>query len=101
MRSIVCMPALEYLKAIDPLPMTMHGNEPRHASNSERRRWLQSRSVIINGDRPGPDDLVEMPVTELVFFPSSPRRCTMLQASSSFARPIEVVDTPADTDATR
>lgn len=78
MRMILCMPALEYLKDIDPLPMTLHGNMPRRASNGDRRRWLQSGAVVINGERPGPDDLVELPVNSLVFFPKSKRKTTML-----------------------
>jgi hypothetical protein len=58
--------------------MTMMGDKPVVASKGERRRWLLNRAVIINGTRPGPDDEVYFPITELIFFPSSPRKCTMI-----------------------
>ncbi len=49
------------------------------ASNSDLRRWLENHSILVNGDKPGPADLVALPVTELVFFPKNPKtRITML-----------------------
>jgi hypothetical protein len=43
------------------------------ASNSEKRRWLVNRSVVINGRKPQPDELVAHPITELVLFPKGNR----------------------------
>lgn len=58
--------------------MQLKGDMPVKASNSERRRWLESGSVQINGQTPGPNDEIEYPINQLVFFPNGKRRCTML-----------------------
>ncbi len=71
------MTALKFLQTLPFVPMTMKGNLPIVASGSERRRWLQSRSVRINGNFPQPEEEIEFPLTDLVFFPKSVRRCTM------------------------
>lgn len=41
------------------------------ASNSEVRRWLDQSAVIINGKKPKAKDIIELPVTSLIFFPKS------------------------------
>lgn len=50
------------------------------ASNSEKRRWLESRSVLINGRTDwSPDELVPISIVGLVFFPASTKKkITML-----------------------
>lgn len=48
------------------------------ATNSEKKRWLLQRSVIINGITPKPEDEIELPLTSLVFFPNGKRRTTMV-----------------------
>lgn len=50
----------------------------RPASNSERRRWLVNRAVVVNGERPGPDDTIERPIESLVLFPKGNRRITLV-----------------------
>jgi len=47
------------------------------ASNSEIRRWLTNHSVVINGQTPGPKDLITYPVLELVLYPKKPGRVTI------------------------
>lgn len=70
------MIALEYLKRFPFLPHSVeHGIKP---SNSELYRWLKSGSVIINGGKPLPNDEIELPVQELVFFPSGKRKTTII-----------------------
>jgi preprotein translocase subunit Sss1 len=55
------------------------------ASNSEMRRWLKSKSVLINGRTPDWDEIVEFPVTELVLFPRSKKnRCTLMQTAERY-----------------
>lgn len=72
------MTAYEYLVGLPWVPMAMNGNLPIKASNSQKKRWLQNKSVLINGIKPGPDDLIELPVKQLVFFPGNEKsRCTM------------------------
>lgn len=76
------MTAFEYLKSLPHLPVTLlrgKGNEMYgRPSNSEIRRWLMSRSVVINGMTPLPEEEITFPITELTFFPSGRRRCTMV-----------------------
>ena len=69
------MGALDYLKSIPHLPHSVEHGKQR-PSNSEIYRWLKSGSVIINGERPQPNDEIELPVNELVFFPSAKRKTT-------------------------
>lgn len=55
----------------------MHGNLPRKASNSDIRRWLENGSVLINGVKPKPRDIINFPLEQLIFFPNNPKkRCT-------------------------
>uniref|UniRef100_A0A6M3KE05 RNA-binding S4 domain-containing protein n=1 Tax=viral metagenome TaxID=1070528 RepID=A0A6M3KE05_9ZZZZ len=72
------MTAFEYLKSLPHLPVnTERGINP--PSNSDLKRWLNKGSVIINGVKPKPEDEIEFPITELVFFPKG-RRTTMIQS---------------------
>lgn len=48
------------------------------ASNSEKRRWLESGAVLLNGKVLKPDDIMVYPVVALIFFSSSNKRITML-----------------------
>lgn len=48
------------------------------ASNSEKRRWLESGGIRINNCFPKPDDMVNFPIFDLVLFPNSKNRITML-----------------------
>ena len=70
------MTALEFLKSIPHVPMDMLGEKPVVASNSCRRRWLENKSILLNGAKPGPQDKIQFPVWQLIFFPKG-RRCTM------------------------
>lgn len=71
------MKALDFICSIPHVPMQFNGTQPVTASNSEKRRWLQNHSVIINGTKPNWNDEIEFPIEQLVFFPKSNRRCTM------------------------
>lgn len=48
------------------------------ASNSEKARWLQSGGIRINECFPKPDDLITFPIWDLVLFPNSKNRVTMI-----------------------
>ena len=72
--------AFEYLKRIKKhghLPMSVE-RPCTEASNAEIKRWLKSSSVVINGKKPNVNDEIEIPVTELVFFPKGRRKTTMV-----------------------
>ena len=72
------MNAHQFLCSLAHVPMWLNGNKPMVAGSGQRKRWLQDRAVVINGMRPGPDDEIIFPITQLVFFPKSEeRRCTM------------------------
>ena len=45
---------------------------PGPVSNSEMRRWLANHSILLNGSKPGPDDLITLPITSFVCFPKKP-----------------------------
>lgn len=52
---------------------SFHSKErPGKVSNSELRRWCQSKSVIINGKSHNMDDVVEKPIQSFVLFPKHP-----------------------------
>ena len=60
------------------LPLPMSTERPcTRPSRSEVKRWLKKKSVILNGERPKPNDEISFPVKELVFFPKGKRKCTM------------------------
>lgn len=73
------MTALEFIISLRPaVPMGFQGTKPIEASNGQIRRWLQDKAIIINGTKPGPQDEIQYPITQVVFFPKSPdRRATI------------------------
>lgn len=43
-------------------------------SNADIRRFLENRGgILINGEKPGPKDMVTFPITQLVYFPKGNR----------------------------
>lgn len=67
--------AFELLKLIRskyslPQRQGMKGVVP---SNTEITNWLKQGAVVINGVTPQPNDPIEFPITELVFFPKGNR----------------------------
>lgn len=73
------MTAFEYLKSVPYLPASREGRKCGQPSNSEIRRWLMKKSVIINGTKPLPGDEINFPIRKLIFFPSGESKCTILQ----------------------
>ena len=54
-------------------------DQNRHpVSNSQLRRWLDQRSVLMNGKRPTSTDFIEYPITQLVWFPGGKKQCSLL-----------------------
>ncbi len=48
-------------------------------SNSELKRWCKDRVVVVNGERiTDPDELIDFPITSLVFFPKGKRKTTVI-----------------------
>jgi hypothetical protein len=72
------MTALQWILSLRPaLPMSIE-RPCTHASNSEVKRWMQQRAVIVNGEPVAPDaPLRGCDVGSLVFFPKGARRTTL------------------------
>lgn len=47
-------------------------------SNSEIRRVFENKAVIINGIAPPANALMQLPIWQLIWFPKSQKRCTMV-----------------------
>jgi hypothetical protein len=71
--------AFEFVWWFGVFPMSIEkppdkGTPASWPSKSEIRRWLDQQSVIINGKKPKSKDIVQLPVTQLVFFPKSDKK---------------------------
>ncbi len=74
------MTALEFLKHRRDrghVPTSKEGNGLGPPSNSELRRWLDKKSVLINGRKPRAKEEVSYPITQLQFFPGSRHQTTV------------------------
>ena len=59
----------------DHLPMSIE-RPCTIPTNSEIKRWLKNSAVVINGEKPKPNDEIVFPINELVFFPKGKRKTT-------------------------
>ena len=69
------MTALELVYYIGVIPMSVE-KPCTIPSRSEVRRWLDQKSVVINGVTATSKDEVDFPIISLVFFPNSKKRKT-------------------------
>lgn len=51
---------------------TREGKKVGLVSNSELKRWLQNKAVIINGESIAWDELIDFPIISVVLFPKHP-----------------------------
>ena len=76
------MRAIEFLvwlrDEVKCCPTSKEGSGLGIPSNAELRRWLKSRSVVVNGQKPRPADGIEWPIDELFFFPSGKLKTTII-----------------------
>jgi hypothetical protein len=70
---------LKYLKANGIMPGSKEGSMLGLPSNSEMRRWLAKGSVLINSMKPQPNDEVEFPIAQLIFFNGSKSQTTIVR----------------------
>ena len=72
------MKALDYLKSLprEGLPKSVERGI-KSPSNADLKRWLNMGAIIINGKTPKSLDEIELPITELIFFPYGKRRTTI------------------------
>jgi acetone carboxylase gamma subunit len=72
------MQALEFVLSMRPAVPFSIEKGCAEATNSEIRRWFKNKAIRVNGEMVGWDDTITFPVTDLVFFPKSPKRKTTL-----------------------
>ena len=65
--------AIDFLSDMEFLPSSREGNKLGRPSKSELKRWLEKGSVIINEEKPSPNDEVCYPIKSLIFFPKGDR----------------------------
>lgn len=51
---------------------TREGKKVGTASNSELKRWIQNKALVVNGEVVQWDELVDFPFTSVVLFPKKP-----------------------------
>jgi ATP-dependent DNA ligase len=68
------MNAWQFLRSLNELChfQTREGKRVGSASNSELKRWCQSKAFIINGEAVAWDEPVDFPVFSVVLFPKHP-----------------------------
>lgn len=76
------MIAIEFLKQYHYLPVSATKVPFCHPSNSELRRWLKDKAVLINGVYPNAGDEIAYPIKELIFFPKGKRRTTIIKETA-------------------
>ena len=57
---------------------TREGKKTGKASNSELRRWLQNKAVLVNGEALDWNEEMDFPVFSMVLFPKAEGRVTLL-----------------------
>jgi hypothetical protein len=70
------MTALEFLISMRPA-IPMSAERPcTETSNGELKRWMLNNAVLINKKSVKPQDILEFPIIQSVFFPKSETRKT-------------------------
>lgn len=77
-RNAPSLNALDYLKSLSFLPPNVERGIKK-PSNGDLKRWFNMGAVIINGETPKAKNTISFPVWELVFFPKSKRKVTMVK----------------------
>ncbi len=72
------MQALEFVLSMRPAVPFSIEKACQEATNSEVRRWFKNKAICINGEFPDWNDNIQLPVTQLVFFPKGKRKTTVL-----------------------
>ena len=68
------MTAWEFLKNLHEVCnfQTREGKKTGKASNSELKRWIQNKVLIINGEAVAFDEQIDFPIFSVVLFPRHP-----------------------------
>lgn len=61
------------------IPGSKEGDRRGKPSNGELRRWIKNGCLQVNGKVVKGDDIIEFPITQLVYFPNNNKqRCTVV-----------------------
>lgn len=72
------MNVLQYLISLKPaIPMSVE-KPCTQMSNSELRRHIQQGGVLINHEKWDANEMLDVPVFSLIFFPNGKRRTTLV-----------------------
>lgn len=52
---------------------TREGKKVGRASNSELKRWIENKALVINGEPVAPGEPIDFPMTSVVLFPKHGR----------------------------
>lgn len=55
-------------------PLTKRGSGLGYPSNQELKQWLKDGAVRVNQVLVGTGDVIEFPITDLVFFPKNDKK---------------------------
>lgn len=71
--------AMDYIVSLKPFVPMSTETPGKELSNGEIRRLLDQSAIMINGKKPKSKEIIEFPVTSLVWFPKNHnKRVTML-----------------------
>lgn len=68
------MNMLDFLKDLHSVChfQTREGKKVGTASNSELRRWIQNKALVVNGEKVDWDEMLDFPLISVVLFPRNP-----------------------------
>lgn len=65
------MNAWRFLIGLNSVCHFMSNERTGKVSNSELKRWIMNKSLVINGEQVKWDELIDFPVISVVLFPKS------------------------------
>lgn len=66
------MNAWEFLMDLNKVCHFMSRERTGKASNSELKRWIKNKALVVNGEKVEWDELMDFPIISVVLFPKHP-----------------------------
>ena len=65
--------ALDFLRSLHEVChfQTREGRKVGRASNSELKRWIQNKALVVNAEKVDWDELIDFPIISVVLFPKN------------------------------
>lgn len=72
------MTAWQFLRSLHEVChfQTREGKKVGTATNSELKRWIQNKALIVNGETVTPEEKMDFPIISVILFPKN--RITIL-----------------------